>query len=203
MSYHVQQQPQQKSFGIFIVIAFHIALIWAFFNAFGSHLISPPSEAIKINSLPQTPPVDPPLTITTPIVNTTVTIQVEHPDPFTFEENHDKLPTSDAGVDTGTGGTVLSSPIKPKAIRTTLPEYPLASKRLGEEGVTGLRLFITAEGKITDVQLDSSSGYSRLDDAALKHVARYWAYTPCTQNDKPVACWFTTKLRWKLESERR
>jgi len=202
MSYHVQQQPQQKSVGIFIVIAFHVLLIWAFFNAFTAHIISEPAPIIKIDNLSKPTPVDPPVPIA-PVIQSNVVITVDPLPQVSFEEHHDALPTSDAVVDTGTGGTILANPTKPKAIKTTLPEYPFASKRLGEEGVTGLRLFITAEGKITDVQLDSSSGYSRLDDAALKHVARNWAFTPCTENGKAVACWFTTKLRWKLETEKR
>lgn len=203
MSYHVQQQPQQKSLGIFIVIAFHVLFVWGFINGLKiSKIITEPAP-VTVTNLPQKAIPPAPQIIEAPRFQSTVTMTIPQPEAVTIDNPTDSLPTSATSIDTGTGGTVLATPTRPKALKTTLPEYPNASKRLGEEGVTGLRLFVTAEGKITDVQLDSSSGYARLDDAAVKHVLRNWAYTACTENGKAVACWFTTKLRWKLEDAQR
>jgi protein TonB len=47
------------------------------------------------------------------------------------------------------------------------PEYPAVSRRRGEAGTVDVRATIDSDGKITGVTLVRSSGYERLDDAAL------------------------------------
>jgi len=49
----------------------------------------------------------------------------------------------------------------------TTPDYPPLSRRLGEQGSLILRLSITAEGTIGDAVVEESSGFFRLDDAAV------------------------------------
>ena len=59
MSYHVQQNTQQRSLGIFIVIAFHVLLIWGLANGLGisiTQVFTP--DPIQVNQIenPVTPP---------------------------------------------------------------------------------------------------------------------------------------------------
>ncbi|WKZ11218.1 MAG: energy transducer TonB [Gammaproteobacteria bacterium] len=79
------------------------------------------------------------------------------------------------------------------------PAYPPQSKRLGEEGATVLRLHIDAEGKVTDAQVAQSSGFPRLDEAAVKHAMRSWRFLPGTEDGKPVAMWYEFRVVWKIE----
>lgn len=51
--------------------------------------------------------------------------------------------------------------------KRALRDYPKASVRLAEQGRVSLRLFVDAAGKISTVSLKKSSGFSRLDEAAL------------------------------------
>ncbi len=53
------------------------------------------------------------------------------------------------------------------------PGYPQLSRRLGEEGQVMVRAQVSAEGKVLSVELKQSSGFERLDEAALKAVAKY------------------------------
>ncbi|WP_236994653.1 energy transducer TonB [Granulosicoccus antarcticus] len=46
--------------------------------------------------------------------------------------------------------------------------YPLASKKRKEEGVVHLKFTINREGEIQDASIEKSSGYDRLDRAALE-----------------------------------
>jgi len=57
----------------------------------------------------------------------------------------------------------------------TDPDYPRASVRLGEEGDVVLRLAIAADGRVTLVELETSSGFRRLDQAAMS-AAPTWAF---------------------------
>lgn len=200
MSYHVQQNTQQRSLGIFIVIAFHVLLIWGLANGLGSvitgfipeHITLTPQQD-KIVPPEKTEPIDVDIKSTT-IVTTTQNTDNE----FTFE--------SDVISNQTGGGDIITPTInisKPRLIRATKPDYPTAASRLGEEGATGLRLYITADGRVADVQVFSTSGSSRLDDAAIKHAQRNWAFTPCMEGDKPVACWHQTKMVWRLEDAKR
>lgn len=47
------------------------------------------------------------------------------------------------------------------------PEYPLISRRQGEEGEVRLFLHIGMDGRVTEATVDRSSGFARLDRAAL------------------------------------
>jgi protein TonB len=90
---------------------------------------------------------------------------------------------------------------KPKAAGKGLsrPQYPREALRLGEEGVVGLNLYITEDGKVAQAQVANTSGSERLDQAAVSHAQRSWKFIPCMQGDKPVACWHQLNFRWKIE----
>ena len=50
------------------------------------------------------------------------------------------------------------------------PDYPLASREMGEEGLVILRAFFNESRIVSRVELISGSGFSRLDEAAKKAV---------------------------------
>lgn len=81
------------------------------------------------------------------------------------------------------------------------PEYPPQSKRLGEEGSTVLRLYVLADGSIGEVQLGQTSGFPRLDEAAMKQAKR-WRFLPGTEGGKPVPAWWDFRVVWKIENEK-
>ncbi len=47
--------------------------------------------------------------------------------------------------------------------------YPAASRELKEEGLTKLKLCYDLQGKPVEVTVDASSGFERLDEAALRY----------------------------------
>jgi protein TonB len=200
MSYHVHQNTQQRTVGIFIVIAFHVILIWALANGLGRAITTALTpDAIKVAQVknPVIPPV--PIDVPKPAVPTKkLTI-----DPTTPLINlpTDTLPSVFEGAQTEVVST--SSASKPKLLKATKPDYPLAASRLGEEGATGLELYITPEGRVGDVKVYLPSGSPRLDEAAIKHAKRNWSFSACSEGGKAVGCWFKTKLVWRLEDAAR
>lgn len=62
------------------------------------------------------------------------------------------------------------------------PLYPNLSRRMGEQGTVKLRVRVGADGNVLAVRLESSSGYPRLDESALKTVPR-WRFVPAKRGD--------------------
>lgn len=74
---------------------------------------------------------------------------------------------------------------------------PTDYKKLGKEGYVGLVLNLNEEGKIARGEIDKTSGFKELDEAALKQVTETWSFEPCKKADKAIACRQTIKFRWK------
>ena len=78
------------------------------------------------------------------------------------------------------------------------PVYPPLSRRLGEQGQVVVRVFIGTDGKASRAELRTSSGFDRLDQAALR-TAQEWTYVPGKVNGEPKAMWFNVPIRFVLE----
>lgn len=52
-------------------------------------------------------------------------------------------------------------------------EYPKISRRLGEEGRVTLSFSVSDDGEIKDVKVIHSSGFSRLDEAAIQALSKH------------------------------
>ncbi|MFQ6722701.1 energy transducer TonB, partial [Bordetella pertussis] len=62
-----------------------------------------------------------------------------------------------------------------------MPVYPMASKRLREEGRVVVLVEISTQGLVDRASIDTSSGFSRLDESALA-AARKARFKPLTRN---------------------
>jgi len=77
-------------------------------------------------------------------------------------------------------------------------EYPRISSRLGEAGRVMVRVYIDEAGLPHQVQVSTSSGYPRLDAAAVSAVRRA-RFKPYTENGRPTAGWAFIPLAFDLE----
>ncbi|MBS7807736.1 energy transducer TonB [Variovorax sp. PCZ-1] len=73
------------------------------------------------------------------------------------------------------------------------PPYPPVSKRLGEQGRVMLRVVVGADGSAQKVELHTSSGFDRLDAAAVAAVSR-WRFKPGTRGGVPETMPFLVPL---------
>lgn len=78
------------------------------------------------------------------------------------------------------------------------PEYPRVSRRMGEHGKVMLRVFVTAQGTAERVEIRTSSGSQRLDQAARSAVEQ-WKFVPARQGDDPVGAWVIVPITFMLE----
>jgi len=72
--------------------------------------------------------------------------------------------------------SVTSSPV----------QYPPGAISAGDEGTVMVALEVDASGRARDARIHTSSGFPRLDEAALQSVAR-WSFRPARNKGEPVA----------------
>ena len=77
------------------------------------------------------------------------------------------------------------------------PAYPPASKRLGEQGKVIIRTLIGVDGTAQQAEIKQSSGFDRLDQAALA-TALKWRYAPGKRAGVAEAMWFDVPFHWVL-----
>lgn len=65
------------------------------------------------------------------------------------------------------------------------PRYPMESRRKREQGTVVLRLLIGTDGRVSEISVAQSSGFVRLDQAALQAV-RGWRWQPTIRDGQPV-----------------
>lgn len=78
------------------------------------------------------------------------------------------------------------------------PAYPPLSRRLGEQGKIIVRVLIGADGQPQKADLKQSSGFDRLDQAALNTVMQ-WRYVPGKRGDVAEDMWVNVPINFVLE----
>lgn len=78
------------------------------------------------------------------------------------------------------------------------PDYPRAARRLGEHGKVVLRVFVSAQGAAEKIEIATSSGFPRLDQAARDAVDR-WRFVPARRGEDAVGAWVLVPITFVLE----
>jgi len=177
-----------------LIVGFHVFLIYALANGLGHRvveLIAPPLEADiseKLEKRDEPPPPPPP---------TLERQQVEiPPSDLDIQVPVDVTPTAITNTTNQVQPKVVGPP--PKAVLRVPPKldvkrspttddyYPPPSRRAGEEGITTIHACVSADGHTAGTAtVEKSSGFARLDDAAIKGAPRAgWA--PATADGKPI-----------------
>jgi periplasmic protein TonB len=184
-----------------VVIAGHAAVIYALAVTMGVVEAPPivePIKAVFIDSPPvepepyvppETPPVaqqpvvDVPLPDIPPIPTPVETITV----PPVTEVPPSTEPSTPAVIDAKS----LS------VTRRVEPIYPPASRRLDEHGAVRLKVLVDETGRPREVQVAKSSGFDRLDQAAVAAVRR-WQFSPAMQESRAVTAWTQVNVVFQL-----
>ena len=75
----------------------------------------------------------------------------------------------------------LTNELSVSCVERTPPAYPAISMRMNEQGKVVLRVELGEDGRVARLEVQSSSGYRRLDEAALSAV-KTWRCKPATRN---------------------
>jgi TonB family protein len=82
-------------------------------------------------------------------------------------------------------------------IRRVVPHYPALSVRHREEGTVSLRALVDSGGRVSDVRVEHTSGFARLDESAM-HAVRQWTFAPTAQIAGSAGTWGRLELRFTL-----
>jgi periplasmic protein TonB len=183
-----------------LVIAGHIAVIYAIAVSLGiveTPVIEKPLEAVIIDTQieePESPPETPKVAKSEP------TVDVPPPEIPVLQppaETAISIPPAPPAVVEPSPGPAMSESKSLEVTRRVDPIYPPASRRMNEEGAVRLRVLIDERGRPQEVKVAKSSGFPRLDEAAVTAVKR-WVFAPAMQGGAAVSTWTQVSVVFQL-----
>ena len=88
--------------------------------------------------------------------------------------------------------------VPPKELRQPSVQYPPISYDNAEEGTVTLLLAVQPDGSVSDIRIARSSGYQRLDAAAVRSL-RQAKFQPATCHGKPIAVRIHQSFIFKID----
>ena len=98
-------------------------------------------------------------------------------------------------------GPVGASPRGNPARWITSDDYPDGAYFGEQEGTTGFRLDVAADGRASACTITASSGNAALDNTTCALVMRRARFNPAIQDGKPVPGTYANRVRWDLPPE--
>ncbi|MEY4083297.1 MAG: hypothetical protein RL483_666 [Pseudomonadota bacterium] len=153
-------------------------------------IIAPSSPSPVVVPAP-TPPK--PAPTPTPVAPTPEPVKKAEPSPVVEQRTDTKTKASQEAA----ASEVIQPKFDADYLNNPKPGYPSISRRLGEEGVVMLRVYVSAQGTPDQIQLLKSSGFARLDQAAQEAVGR-WRFVPARQGKIATAAWVQVPVSFQL-----
>ena len=88
---------------------------------------------------------------------------------------------------------------RPHYLRNPPPPYPEEARRRLQEGLVKIRVLVSADGRADAVEIESSSGWPLLDQAALRAV-KNWRFHPARAGGIAIVSRVTVPIRFELAS---
>lgn len=95
-------------------------------------------------------------------------------------------------------GPVRMADLDSKATTIIAPKYPIESRRKREQGTVVLAVTLGRDGSVAAVAVERTSGFGRLDKAALDAVRR-WRWSPTMRGGEPVPVTGTVDIPFVLQ----
>jgi protein TonB len=194
---------------LLIVGGLHLAVIWALLNGLQIHKapsVSPDDITVDMVDRQPRPPKTP-----APPDPRPLEFKFTEPQPPPFVVDTSESPPQVTIDDRPTpplefqnlGGSAEPQPVINAAAvdphhPLTQPPYPMASRRLAEEGAVLLDILVGADGHVRDAKVSRSSGFDRLDQTAVSEALQHWRLRPATRNGNPFEQWLTLKVVFRL-----
>lgn len=205
---HLGRNPAsqgQRFGGIAFVAAVHVVLLYGLLHALGvaplpkippdlgGRVIFVPTEADV--PPPPPPPVAPPPVVVPPTI-VDIPLEVVTP-PASTAITPTVPPVASLPVPAASAPSARV-PARAIAATHTTPEYPPVSRRLAEQGTLRLKLTIDERGVVRDAVLITSSGFARLDMAAVDWVKMHWRYQPASEAGHSVPSYAEAVVTFRL-----
>lgn len=202
-----QQQKSSTSrlTGIGVVVALHAALIYALVTGLAHKAIQVLPAPVETKILedttvqeePPPPPPPPDLDVPPPPFIPPPEIQIQQPvqRQQTITQVTTERPPPTPPAPPAPKPVQRVAPVV-KAANCRKPDYPAISERLGETGTVVLQLLVGTDGKVTDSRIEKSSGYPRLDEAAVRGLSAC-RFAPGTVDGRPAPAWARIQYTFK------
>jgi len=196
-----------RSWFMALIVLVHLGFFWALTHGLGFRIIEPTREGwivdVPIDSVDPEPLVPPePTGIQSgPVDPVPLPRELDDREPVS-----DKAPQSDPVPGPIADGPGSAVPVPPVIVQPqgdprypfTEPEYPTPDIRMGHEGTVWLTIEILPNGRVGAVRIDQTSGFARLDDAAVRE-ARKWRMKPGTQDGIATAMYKRVPVTFRLK----
>lgn len=103
--------------------------------------------------------------------------------------------------------STTSHPAQPKTVSSGVeylqkpaPIYPAFSRRMQEEGKVVLRVLVNLKGKPEQVEIQKSSGFPRLDEAARQTVLSSYLFKPYSENGQTQSVFVLIPISFQLDN---
>ncbi len=209
-TYH-QRTKTKRLPSLIVVIVLHGILLWLIQSGLARQAIRLTQESVEALLLTDAAPPPPPVAAPkTPSPKTPLPPVIQPP--IAAATPVITAATAPAINVTPTQSTAPTAPITPSApspsIRTgaaiqpgascAKPDYPSASRRLEEEGTVSLKFLIGADGRVLQADIEKTSGFPRLDEAARNALSKC-QFRAGTIDGKAEQSWASIKYTWRLE----
>ena len=203
----------KRSLAFVLVVIIHVLFFWVLASGLGAKIVEVVTGPVETKIIEETPdedkPPPPPPEIDTPppyVPPPEISIDVPtDTGPTTAISNVTSerpvaapAPVAAAPAPVEKASVKVPPSTQGKGARITQPEYPPASRRAGEAGTVTLQVFVLESGRAGEVKVAKSSGFEKLDEAAVKEVQRNWRFVPGKEDGKPVAMWHTFAVTFRL-----
>lgn len=189
----------RDSSGVLITIAVHVVLGYVALTATGivkvPSLIRPEAPLWIEKVEPAKPETPPPPMVRDPVDVTVVEPVVTYEDvrqvPIVRPDTPPLLPrvpdvTGVPDVAPAAEPVLVAPSIDPRYRDRFQPAYPPASRRAGEAGSVVVSVLVGTDGRVADAGIARSSGFERLDGAAIRQAKTAWRFRPATRDGVPV-----------------
>ena len=209
----VGRRREQSPLALLAVIALHVVAL-ALLLHYQPRLSSAMSQVLHVSmiTLPEPLPIEEPLAPPQPRAKPVVRKTVTPPPPIEAPSATaiSAPPAPPAPVAPPEPAPVVAAaPAVPTApmvlprfdadyLRNPPPVYPALSRRYNEQGKVLLRVVVNPDGTPQSVELRTSSGAQRLDEAALDAVRR-WRFVPARLGNTPVTATVIVPIVFSLE----
>ena len=198
----------RRGFVFLLIVGLHLGMYYVLNSGLSKHLVDVvlgPIETRMIEEAPKTdePPPPPPPKIETPPPfvpppEVSIDLPVESNTSTAIQTVTNVRPTAPPPPVTTQAPVARTAPKSDSRRPLTQPEYPPSSRRAGEAGTVILEVYVLENGRVGEARVKQSSGFPRLDEAAVREVKRSWRLVPGTENGKPVPMWGQFAVTFKL-----
>lgn len=79
------------------------------------------------------------------------------------------------------------------------PDYPQMARRLGQQGRVLLKVLVAENGTAETVALATSSGFEKLDQAAIEAVKK-WSFIPAKRSNQSISAYVLVPVKFSLSN---